>query len=75
MNALNQFKTNHTKIHKISDPFIPYNKLKLELNNLQKLIAENKAADVKKLLYKLLKSYKSNSKIVDRIHIEQLLTK
>ena len=71
----NPEKTNHTKIHKISDPFIPYNKLKLELNNLQKLIAENKAADVKKLLYKLLKSYKSNSKIVDRIHIEQLLTK
>ena len=68
----NPQKTDHPKIQKISDPFIPYNKLDLELNNLKSLIDNNKASEVKKFLDKLLKSYKSNSEIVDHIHVEQI---
>jgi FlaA1/EpsC-like NDP-sugar epimerase len=70
----NPKKTNHPKIQKISDPFIPFNQLEIDLNNLKELIYNNKASEVKKLLDKLLKSYKSNSKIVDHIHIEQMST-
>ncbi len=70
----NPQKTNHPKIQKINDPFIPFNELQKNLNNLKKLINDNKSEDVKKLLIKLLKSYKSNSKIVDHIHVEKTLS-
>ena len=66
-------KTNHPRIQKISDPFIPFNRLESNLNILKELIYKNKADEVKKFLKKLLKSYKSNSKLVDHIHIEQAL--
>ena len=66
-------KTSHPKIKKINDPFIPYNKLELELNKLKRLINKNKAAEVKIFLTKLLTSYKSNSIIVDHIYVEQIL--
>ena len=68
----NPKKTNHPKIQKISDPFVPFNKLEVDLNNLKSLINNNKADEVKKLLDKLLKSFKSNAEIVDHIHAEQL---
>ena len=67
----NPQKTSHAKIKKISDPFIPFNKLELNLKKLKNLIDKNKAEEVKKLLDKILKSYKSNSKIVDNIYLEQ----
>ena len=66
-------KTNHSKIQKINDPFIPFNRLELNLRKLKNLIDKNKADEVKKLLDKILKSYKSNSKIVDHIYSEQIL--
>lgn len=69
----NPQKTNHPKIQKINDPYIPFDKLEMDLQNLRYLINDNKARDVKRLLNKLLKSYKSNSKIVDHIHRAQLL--
>ena len=69
----NPKKTKHTKIQKISDPFIPYKKLELNLKKLRNLINKNKADEVKKLLNKLLSSFKSNSEIVDHIYIEQKL--
>ena len=67
----NPQKTKHPKIQKINDPYIPLNKLKKKLNKLKKLISDNNSKEVKKLLDKLLKSYKSNSEIVDHIHIEK----
>jgi len=66
----NPQKTNHPKIQKISDPFIPYDKLEIELDKLKMLLSKNKVAEIKKLLIKLLKSYKSNSKIIDHIYIK-----
>ena len=71
----NPQKTNHTRIQKISDPYIPLNKLELNLNILKDLIYNNKSDDVKKFLNNLLKSYNSNSENVDHIHVEQILLK
>jgi len=67
-------KTDHPKIKKANDPFIPFVQLELELNNLKSLLAENKVNEVKKLLEKLLKLYKSNSEIVDHLYVEKLLS-
>ena len=67
----NPQNTNHPKIQKISDPFIIFNELEVSLNKLNTLIDENKGKEVKKLLEKLLKSFKSNSEIVDHIHLNR----
>tara|TARA_B110000483_G_scaffold243302_1_gene332369 strand:- start:1301 stop:3253 length:1953 start_codon:yes stop_codon:yes gene_type:complete len=67
-------KTNHTKIKKANDPFIPFAQLELELNNLKSLLDENSVNEVKNHLEKLLKLYKSNSNIVDHLYVEKLLS-
>jgi FlaA1/EpsC-like NDP-sugar epimerase len=64
----NPQKTFHEKIQKAKDPYIPFDKLKIDLDNLTTLLNENKSAEVKELLNKLLPSYQSNSKIVDHLH-------
>lgn len=64
-------KTSHSKIQKINDPYIPLNKLELNIDKLKYLIEKNKVEKVKELLSKMIKSYKSNSKIVDHIHAEK----
>ena len=68
----NPQKTFHKKIQKAQDPFIPYDQLKIDLDSLSNLLEDNKAIEVKKMLNKLIPSYQSNSKIVDRIYQEQL---
>ena len=68
----NPQKTYHDKIQKAQDPFIPYDQLKIDLDNLHVLLENNRVADVKDILSKLLPSYQSNSKIVDHIYVEQL---
>ena len=64
-------KTSHSKIQKINEPFISYDELEEYLQNLKKLIKLDKADEVKNLLSKILKSYKSNSEMVDHIYIEE----
>jgi FlaA1/EpsC-like NDP-sugar epimerase len=61
-------KTFHEKIQKAKDPFIPFNKLKVDLDLLSNLIEENKVEEVKFMLTNLVPSYKSNSKIVDHFY-------
>jgi len=68
----NPEKTNHHKIQKMSDPFIPFDELEIDLNNLKNLLDRNESNNVKSLLERLIKSFKSNSKIVDYIHNEKL---
>jgi FlaA1/EpsC-like NDP-sugar epimerase len=46
----NPQKTSHEKIQKAQDPFIPFNKLKIDLDHLSNLIEENKVKEVKNLL-------------------------
>jgi len=65
-------KTYHKKIQKAQDPYIALDQLKIDLDNLSLLLEQNRAAEVKDMLAKLLPSYKSNSKIVDHIYEEQI---
>jgi len=67
----NPQKTNHPKIQKTSDPYIPFDQLQLHLDNLKNLLDNNNVKKVKNLLDKVLELYKSNSEIVDHIYIEQ----
>jgi FlaA1/EpsC-like NDP-sugar epimerase len=69
----NPKKTSHPKIQKISDPYISYELLELELNNLKNLLDKNRTKDVKDLLEKLVKSYETNSNIIDHVYIEELV--
>ena len=67
----NPQKTQHPKIQKAQDPFIPFNQLEVDLNNLKNSLDNNKVLDVKELLTKIVKTYQSNSAIVDHVYLEQ----
>ncbi len=67
----NPQKTQHHKIQKAQDPFIPFNLLEVDLNNLKTLLYQNKVFEVKELLNKIVKTYQSNSAIVDHFYLEQ----
>jgi FlaA1/EpsC-like NDP-sugar epimerase len=71
----NPQKTSHEKIQKAQDPYIPFNQLKTDLNILSILLDENKVAEVKDKLSKLIPSYQSNAKIVDHLYDQQLNSK
>ena len=68
----NPKKTKHPKIQKTSEPFIPFDQLEVDLNNLKSLLDNDRVKEVKDLLEKLLKLYKSNSEIVDHIYVGKL---
>ncbi len=68
----NPQKTNHEKIKKAQDNFIPFNDLKLDLDTLRDLLQSNKAIEIKNMLKKLVYTYKSETKIVDHLYLEQL---
>tara|TARA_B100000989_G_scaffold297916_1_gene285255 strand:+ start:26403 stop:28382 length:1980 start_codon:yes stop_codon:yes gene_type:complete len=67
--------TNHPKIQKIHDPYIPFNQLEADLNNLKRLLSKNESKQVKNLLQKLLQSLNLHSEIVDHIYVEETSTK
>jgi FlaA1/EpsC-like NDP-sugar epimerase len=67
----NSQKTQHPKIQKAQDPFIPFNQLEVDLNTLKNLLDHNKVFEVKELLTKIVKTYQSNSAIVDHVYLEQ----
>ena len=67
--------TNHVKIQKTNEPFVAFKKLEKDLDHLKNLLNLNNASDIKIFLNKIIGSYKSNSKIVDHIYIQEILTK
>ena len=69
----NPQKTSHEKIQKAQDSFIPFDQLKIDLDNLFTLLEHNKVAEVKAMLSKLVLSFQSNSKIVDHVYYEDQL--
>jgi len=71
----NPKKTSHQKIMMIREPFIPFTQLEKELDNLKTLLKDNNADKIKILLEKLLKNYKSNSKLIDHLYEEKLINK
>ena len=66
----NPQKTQHPKIQKAQDPFIPFNRLEIDLNNLKTLLNDNKVLEVKNFLAQILINYHSNSAIVDHVYLE-----
>jgi FlaA1/EpsC-like NDP-sugar epimerase len=66
----NPQKTQHLKIQKAQDPFIPFNQLEIDLNTLKTLLDHNKVLEVKELLAQIVKTYQSNSVIVDHVYLE-----
>jgi len=46
----NPKKTNHAKIQMTNDPYIPFDQLNIELDNLKELLENDKTEEVKKLL-------------------------
>jgi FlaA1/EpsC-like NDP-sugar epimerase len=67
----NPQNTQHPKIQKAQDPFIPLSQLDADLNNLKTLLDHNNVFEVKELLAKIVKTYQSNSPIVDHVYLEQ----
>ena len=67
----NPQKTQHPKIFKAQDPFISFDQLETDLNILKKLLDHNKVLEVKELLAKIVKTFQSNSPIIDHIYLEQ----
>ena len=67
----NTQKTIHPKIQKAQEPFIPFNQLEVDLNTLKNLLDHNKVFEIKELLAKIVKTYQSNSAIVDHVYLEQ----
>ena len=65
--------TDHPKIKKINDQFVESFDLEKSLNELEILLNENKIYEVKKFLERLVKLYKSNSKIIDHLYLEELI--
>ena len=69
----NPEKTDHIKIKKANDPFIPFLELEKDLNKLRYNLDANDINNVKEILEKLITLYKSNSKLVDHIFCEKLM--
>ena len=62
--------TQHEKIKKAQDSFIHLDALKKDLDDLKFFSLNNKVAEVKELLEKIINSYQSEYKIVDLIYTE-----
>ena len=71
----NPKKTNHPKIKKIKETFIPYEQLEIELNKLKNLLLNNEPNKIKNLLSSIIKNYHSNSKTTDKIYEEVVLSR
>jgi FlaA1/EpsC-like NDP-sugar epimerase len=67
--------TDHPKIKKTNDSFIPFFKLQKDLETLQTLLTENNVKKVKELLERIVNSYKSNSKIIDHLYNQEITPK
>ena len=68
----NPEKTFHKKIQKAQDPFIPFNELKIDLDNLSNLLEDGNISEVKNILNKLVPSFESNSKIIDHVYKKKI---
>jgi FlaA1/EpsC-like NDP-sugar epimerase len=67
----NAKKTQHPRIQMAKNPFIIFNQLEIDLNNLKGLVDHNKVLEIKKLFVKIVKTYNFNSVIVDHVYLEQ----
>ena len=63
--------TDHPKISKARDPFLPWKELEQEINKIKKFINEGKLVDILESLKFLIKGYQPSSQILDKIHIQK----
>ena len=63
--------TSHEKIKKAQDPFIPLLELEKHLTAIKTHLMNNKVANVKMLLKKVLNSYQSEYEIIDHLYLDQ----
>jgi FlaA1/EpsC-like NDP-sugar epimerase len=63
--------TQHVKIQRAQDAFIPWGELEVHLNALEIAIGQNNVEEVRSLLQKLVAGYKPNGDIVDWVYREQ----
>ncbi len=63
--------TEHAKIQKAQDTYIPWNKLRLDLENLETLINYNNISEILFLLKKLVNGYSWDGQIVDKVFQQQ----
>ena len=64
--------TNHPKIFKAEEDFIPWSELKIEIKYLEKLLEKNDLENIIKILKKLVIGYNPPQKIVDYVFNEKL---
>ncbi len=64
--------TQHTRIQRARDPFIPWNELETDLNTLRIVLDHNNIDIILALLTKLVAGYQPSSQIVDWIYTEQV---
>jgi len=64
--------TEHHKIKKAQDPFIPWNELNRDLEKLKIFAQNNKINDIMNIFQNLVTGYKVNLNIVDKIFLEQV---
>ena len=67
--------TEHDKIKKAQDPFVPLSKLEKILNDLKINCLEYRVEKVKDILSSIVDTYKSDFEIVDHIYVEKLKLK
>lgn len=70
----NPQQTIHPRIKKINEPFIPFNDLQKDLDEMLILLNNQQPNEIKKLLVKLIKLYNSNSELVDYIYNEDKIS-
>ena len=63
--------TQHAKIQRAQDVFMPWNELEVHLNTLQIALGHNNVEEILSLLQKLVTDYKPNGNIVDWVYREQ----
>jgi FlaA1/EpsC-like NDP-sugar epimerase len=64
--------TQHARIQRAQDSFIPWNELETDLNTLRIVLAHNDVDTILALLRKLVAGYQPSSQIVDWIYTEQV---
>ena len=64
--------TNHPKIFKAQDTFIPWPKLKEEINALENYVFENDLENIINILRELVNGYNNSGEIVDYVFKEKL---
>lgn len=63
--------TQHPKIFKARDPFIPWDQLSNILEDLKLFVDEGKIKEIIEILQKLVKGYKFNGQIVDQVFLKE----